>query len=128
MFIDESVPRGTIVVSWPSDLDMIINEGTHDASNHSITSSIRLVGDQYIMSRAGVEETIDYHINHSDNPNLLYVFGLCIAARDIAAGEELTVDYRLMCSENQFDVVQGLPWGEVMEHVVKELKRIYARP
>lgn len=127
-FISANVPRGTIVVSWPSDIDMLTNEATHDASHHGITSSIRLVGNVFMVSRAGTQETVDYQINHADDPNLLYAFGLCIARRDIAKGEELTVDYRLMCSEKQTDVVQGMAWEDVLSFVTAELRNIYATP
>ena len=36
----------------------------------------------------------DIFMNHSDQPNLLDLGDTMIAARDIAAGEELTCDYR----------------------------------
>lgn len=36
----------------------------------------------------------DIFMNHSDQPNLLDLGDTMVAARDIAAGEELTCDYR----------------------------------
>lgn len=125
-FIEEAVPRGAIVVSWPSSIDMLVDQITHDCLHHKITSSVRLVGNIFMMSRDSTQETVDYQINHADDPNLLYAFGLCIARRDIAKDEELTVDYRLMCSEEQLDVVQGHKWPTVVDIVSDELKRIYA--
>jgi len=37
-----------------------------------------------------------WFINHSSEPNIVYLGNDIVAARDLAAGEELTIDYRTL--------------------------------
>lgn len=37
-----------------------------------------------------------WYLNHSDEPNVEYVGNDIVAARDLAPGEELTIDYRTL--------------------------------
>lgn len=60
--------------------------------------------DRYAYSPPGTEHWVlcgdaAMFINHADDPNLVddVIAGVTHAARDIAAGEELTIDYRTIC-------------------------------
>jgi SET domain-containing protein len=62
-----------------------------------IQSAVRAVGEYFIYNS---ELTDDEYINHSGKPNMLYHCGVFFAKRDIAVGEELTVDYKYFLAEN----------------------------
>jgi SET domain-containing protein len=56
-----------------------------------IQSAVRLVGDYFVYNS---EITDEEYINHSETPNMLYHCGILFAKAAIAAGDELTVDYK----------------------------------
>jgi hypothetical protein len=73
-------------------------------------------------------------INHSFDPTLLFHCGICFAKRDLAAGEELTVDYAYVLSPVDPTVfsdtvtgepVRGLPWRTALLRSAVELIAVY---
>jgi SET domain-containing protein len=60
-------------------------------------SCVRLIGRHYAHENGGSHP--DDFINHSPDPNVLYHMGVLIALRDVAAGEEFTIDYNTYFSE-----------------------------
>jgi len=61
------------------------------------------------------------YVNHSFEPSGLWHLGFIFAARELAAGEELTVDYRHLLPEGEREAfvdartgepIIGLPWRE----------------
>jgi SET domain-containing protein len=61
-----------------------------------------------VPSNYPAEVEIAHYINHSYTPNIVSPDGgfTLIAARDISAGEELTVDYRTYATAEQFPFLQ----------------------
>jgi len=107
LFAGEAIPRGSIVVNWLDERPKFVREHEHlELIKDPILSrsSIRLAGDHFIYGDE-LEETD--HINHSDDPNLLYFAGVLYAKKEIAVGDELTIDYRYLNSEHEHDVVKG---------------------
>ena len=99
LFARTFVPRGRLVLYWPvlemhsitteEELTKLLN------TNPDIGDTVcRLFGDLFIFSWEGLLE--DEMVNHSFEPNLLYVCGVCIALKDIVPNQELTLDYRFL--------------------------------
>ena len=73
------------------------------------------------------------YINHSFQPNGLWHLGFVFAARDIAADEELTVDYRHILGEGQREEfndavtgesIVGWSWAESLRRSTADLARL----
>ena len=146
VFVLEPIPRGALVIAAPTIMGkQVTDEGTakrlFELSEHAGAdpflrvfhrSCIRLVGRHFSFS----DELIDTdYLNHSFDSNLLFAFAHCVARRDIAVGEELTIDYRLVLPEGDSigndDVtgrpISGLSGVEVIRTVCRELESIFAR-
>lgn len=61
-------------------------------------ASVRWFDEYYTVSLEWPDEC---YLNHSFAPNGLWHLGFVFAARDIAAGEELTIDYRHLLPEGE---------------------------
>ena len=97
MYAAEAVRRGTIVCSFTLGSDV----ATED-------EYVRAVGEnRQPLTRTGTRYAGRYFtfgnddkpynfVNHSFRPNLLCHCGVVVALRDIAAGEEMTLDYRTL--------------------------------
>ena len=46
-------------------------------------------------------------INHSENPNVVFIDNIAITAREIQPGEELTCDYREITTPEHFKKLIG---------------------
>lgn len=95
LFATEPIPKGS-VIGWLAQGAPLMTEAEYqDAQRRGehviVMSAVRLVGKYFIY---GHEITREEYINHSDDPSMLYHCGLALARRDIAAGDELTVNYK----------------------------------
>jgi uncharacterized protein len=100
VFAVESVPKGTEVWRFSPGFDLEREVAVVEAQPAHVRGYFSKYGyidrrlKRYILCIDDAR-----HLNHSDTPNLrcdyaLDRYGVDIAARDIAAGEELTVDYQ----------------------------------
>ncbi|HUD02891.1 MAG TPA: SET domain-containing protein [Candidatus Paceibacterota bacterium] len=98
LFAEELIPKGALVWRFSKDVD---SAEPFDIKKQNLFYS-------YISKQTGrciTPGDISKHINHSDTPNLIthYQEGveedMQTAAKDIAAGEELTADYRTFAQE-----------------------------
>lgn len=100
VFLDEALTRGHIAVA-PDKIDRTwsFNELLSDPGRAALLySSVRWFEDRYTLSPDWPDECF---INHSFEPTGLWLLGFNFAARDLAAGEELTVDYRHLLAPGQ---------------------------
>jgi uncharacterized protein len=102
VFAAEFIPKGTRVWQFMAGFDLDLDPALVDAQPSHIRSALMHYG--YVDSR--LRRYIlccddARFMNHSDEPNTwpdfaLDPYGVDIAVRDIAAGEELTTDYGQM--------------------------------
>jgi len=129
VFVAEGVARGRILVApdaiprvfrWEDVLAMPDREA-------ALAASVRWFEDRYTVSPEWPDEC---YLNHSFEPNGLWHLGFVFAARDIAEGEEVTVDYRHLLGEGQEEVfrdavtgraIVGWSWTESLSRSTREL-------
>lgn len=105
VFAADAIARGTAVWRFTPGFDLDMDARLPEAQPPHFRDWLTNYG--YIDRRLGrfILCCDDARfLNHSDQPNLrpdyaLDRYGVDVAARDIAAGEELTVDYRLVEAE-----------------------------
>jgi hypothetical protein len=104
LFILEPAARGTVVSIDAHDVRILSEEQYKEAQRGgdlvAIRNATRWVGSYFQCPPESRDES---YINHSSDPNLLYHCGVFFARRDIAPGEELTVDYSLFLAENDVE-------------------------
>jgi hypothetical protein len=97
-----------------------------------IKTGARYVGPIFLYT--GTEYRKENYINHSFNPNILYHCGICFALTDIKVGEELTVNYSHVLSENDSmafkdqktgQMVKGISWKQSIVETSKLLAGLY---
>lgn len=96
LFALEPIPAGTVVWRFVPEFDCLIGidqvVGVPDVVQEFFDKYVALDGGTYLL-----EADDSRFMNHSGSPNLVTGKGTepMVASRDIAAGEELTCDYRV---------------------------------
>lgn len=132
VFLSSDVRAGQVIVapdqipstlSWPE----IVALGEE---RRALESSVRWFEDHFTITPDWPDECF---INHAFSPSGLWHLGFVFAARDIKAGEELTIDYRYLLHENFQDgfidsvsgrAVAGIPWAENLRSSTEALLAI----
>jgi len=132
LFLRAAVPAGRIIIApdaipavhrW-ADIDDMPDP---DAAR---AASVRWFEEYYTVSLDWPDEC---YVNHDFSPNGLWHLGFVFAARDLAAGEELTIDYRHLLPEGVaevfIDAASGQPiigWSgqESLRRSTAELARL----
>lgn len=101
---DQFIPCGTTIWGFQPGFDIAISEEEH---GHLPPSAQRTVDYySYHCKAAGLHilsSDDDRFTNHEENPNSVFIDGVTVATRDIAAGEEITMDY------SDFENLPALP-------------------
>lgn len=134
VFLDEPVVRGRILTApdaipkvyrWDDVLAMPDREA-------ALAASVRWFEDRFTVSPEWPDEC---YLNHSFAPNGLWHLGFVFAARDLDAGEEITIDYRHLLGEGQEESfrdarsgerIVGWSWQESLSRSTRELARLFA--
>jgi hypothetical protein len=111
LFMEEPVPRGHVVIApdgiggtWSfEDLQ------ADPALAAQLHTSVRWFEDRYTLSPEWPDEC---YVNHDFEPNGLWHLGFIFAARNIAAGEELTIDYRHLLAPGQEETFRDARTGQ----------------
>ncbi|HEX4795085.1 MAG TPA: SET domain-containing protein [Humisphaera sp.] len=113
LFASEPIPRGKIVCFFCINAQIIDEQRFLQAVANNeqpmVRTATRQAGRYYTH---GNENELYTFINHSFTPNLLCHVGMVIARRDIAAGEELTLDYRTLIDNSDIGVYRDAVSGE----------------
>lgn len=130
VFLDEPLPRGRIAVA-PDKIDQTWSfaELLSDPARAALLySSVRWFEDRYTLSPDWPDECF---INHSFEPAGLWLLGFNFATRDLAAGDELTVDYRHLLAPGQEEefrdartgkAIVGYTWQESLRLALDTLR------
>jgi len=100
LFLDEAVARGRVITA-PDNIHTVWPEAKlrqYPADSIEVESSVRWFEDQFSLTPEWSDEC---YINHSFTPNALWHLGFVFAADDLAAGTEITVDYRLVIGSGE---------------------------
>ena len=107
LFALEPVRRGKIICFFPINAQVITEERylqAIEANEHAIVrTGTRYAGRYFTVGNQSEPYTF---LNHSFSPNLLCHCGTVIARRDIANGEELTLDYRTLVDSTDVGTYQ----------------------
>jgi hypothetical protein len=113
VFLDEPLARGRIAIA-PDRIDEtwsfaeIMSDPERAALLHT---SARWFEDRYTLSPDWPDEC---YVNHSFEPTGSWLLGFIFAARDLAAGDELTVDYRHLLAPGQEETFRDAQSGEAI--------------
>ena len=134
LFLAAPLQRGRIAVA-PDRIDEtfafaeILADPARAAQMHT---SVRWFEDRYTLSPDWPDEC---YVNHSFEPTGLWLLGFIFAARDLEAGEELTVDYRHLLAPGQEETfrdantgaaIVGYDWEESLRLGLDTLRALLA--
>jgi hypothetical protein len=136
LFSKEAISKGAIIGLLAHATPIMTEEEYQEAQRHGeqliILSAVRLAGKYFIY---GEQITDEEYINHSADPTMLYHCGIAFARKDVAVGDELTVDYKYFLARDDvgaFDdvrtggVVTGLDGRQAMIESCRELLALLA--
>lgn len=114
LFPLDHVKRGTVVCSFTIDSTVITETEYLNAIRAEqyliVRTGTRYVGKYFTYTR-DPQSDLNF-FNHSFMPNLLCHCGVVLAARDIKAGEEMTIDYRLLIDDTEVGVYNDAVTGQ----------------
>ena len=114
--------RGTIVCSFTLGSD-VTTENDYVRAVAENRQPVTRTGTRYAGKyfTYGNEDAPYNYVNHSFKPNLLCHCGVVVALRDIAAGEELTLDYRTLIDTTDVGIYNDAVTGrEIRGHTARE--------
>lgn len=113
VFLAEPLQRGRIAIA-PDRIDQTWSFGEILADPERaalLHTAVRWFEDRYTLSPDWPD---DCFVNHSFEPTGLWLLGFVFAARDLEAGEELTVDYRHLLAPGQEESFRDAHTGEAI--------------
>jgi hypothetical protein len=132
LFLDEPVARGRLITAP----DAIARVYTFDEINalpdaaQLLPATVRWFEDRYTVTPEWPDEC---YINHAFEPNGLWHLGFVFAAADLAAGAEVTVDYRHLLAPGQEEEfldalsgerIVGFDWNESLRASTRVLSTL----
>jgi hypothetical protein len=131
LFAAQPVPKGAIVCCFTLGSG-VVTEREYVAAVAENRQPVTRTGTRYCgkyFTYGNVDEPYNF-INHSFRPNLLCHCGVVLAAREVAAGEELTLDYRTLIDTTDVGIyndavtgreIRGLGARETLLRTAREL-------
>jgi hypothetical protein len=114
LFLDQAVALGRLITA-PDDIAKVYKWSEVEAlpnAREALAATVRWFEDRYTVTPEWPDEC---YINHSFAPNGLWHLGFVFALRDLAAGEEITVDYRhLLAPGQKEDFCDSASGGEIV--------------
>lgn len=114
LFADGSVPKGTILCFFSTDARAIAEDQyvkAIAAGDPAITRTGTRLAGRYFTCSHDTAAKLNY-FNHSFDPNCLAHCGVILALRDIAGGQELTLDYRTLIDATDIGVYNDAATGQ----------------
>jgi hypothetical protein len=134
LFTTSPIKRGQIIV-YPNQENQTISHAEFiklPEDSIEFASSIRWFEDTYTVDP---EWNLECYFNHSFEASCLWHLGFVFALRDLKAGDELTIDYRVLLQEGgQLEYLDaetnlpivGLSWRDKMLFTTKKLLEIFS--
>lgn len=132
LFADEVIAQGRVIIA-PDNVHTVWPESKlrrYAANSVEVESSVRWFETHFSLTPEWSDECF---VNHSFSPNALWHLGFIFALREIAAGEEILMDYRHVIgsgevmpfkdSETGRQIV-GLPWPQALHDSAQQLVTI----
>jgi|TARA_R100000781_G_scaffold45500_1_gene30804 hypothetical protein len=111
LFAGEDIPKGSVIAIWCPDLDHgtlsleeYLDKRLDNKSEHAFQMTCCRWLDNLFVYGDTVSE--DGYINHSFDPSMLYYLGICFARKEIKKGDELTINFEYILTDND-------PWAFV---------------
>lgn len=111
LFIDEPLARGRLVTA-PDAIERVYTFEDVLAlpqAEKLLPATVRWFEDRYTVTPEWPDEC---YINHAFAPSALWHLGFVFAGADLAAGTEITVDYRHLLAPGQEEDFRDAPSGE----------------
>lgn len=137
LFAAEPIPMastvGIMTIGAKLTSERIYQEAQAQGDATAIQTGTRWFGRYFMYDDTWMHEDF---INHSFEANLILLAGVLIAGRDIAAGEEITCDYRFILAhgdQHRFTdrrtgrAVDGLPAHAAVSEACHQLLRVLDR-
>lgn len=134
LFVDEAVAAGRVLVApdaIPGTTRWAEVQARPDAGQ-ALAACVRWFEDHCTVSLDWPDEC---YVNHSFEPTGLWHLGFIFAARALAAGEEVTVDYRHLLPEGEVEAfadagtgaaIVGFSWAESLARSTHALAALQA--
>jgi hypothetical protein len=135
LFLDETIAPGSIVVAPDAIPQVYVMDellALPDAGS-LLPATVRWFEDRFTATPEWPDECF---INHSFEPTALWHLGFVFARVELAAGTEITVDYRHLLATGQREEfldsvtgaeIVGLSWRDSLLMTTTELAQILAR-
>ena len=129
LFVDQAVRRGAVIIApdnvhtlWPEDK---LRQFPPDSLE--VESSVRWFEDYFSLTPEWSDEC---YVNHSFEPNAQWHLGFIFALRELAADEEVTMDYSYVIGSGEElpfrdsvtdRAIAGLPWKDCLRGSTQRL-------
>lgn len=122
LFVDETVAKGRVILA-PDNVHTVWPEAKlrgYPADSVEVHSSVRWFEDHFSLTPEWSDEC---YVNHSFAPTALWHLGFVFALDELAAGTEVTMDYRYVIGAGEEmpfrdsltgRPIVGLPWQECL--------------
>lgn len=133
VFLSEKVEAGRIVVV-PDGIERVYTLGellAHPEGEKARAAGVRWYEDRYSITLDWPDECF---MNHSFEPSGLWHLGFVFATRELAAGDELTLDYRHLLAPGEREefldgatgrAIEGFPWRESLLRSSEQIARLF---
>ena len=133
LFLDEPLARGRVIIA-PDNVHTVWPESRlrqYPADSIEAESSVRWFEEHYSLTPEWSDEC---YVNHSFQPNALWHLGFVFALADLAAGVEVTMDYRLVIGSGEAmpfrdsttgQAIVGLPWEQSLAQSTSRLAALF---
>ncbi|MDB5985264.1 MAG: hypothetical protein JWR16_317 [Nevskia sp.] len=134
LFVAAAVARGSVIIA-PDNIHTVWPEQKlrgYAADSIEVESSVRWFENYFSLTPEWSDEC---YVNHSFTPNGLWHLGFIFAQEDLAAGTELTIDYRCVIGSGErlpfTDAasgreIVGLPWRDNLRLSAQQLLELLA--
>ena len=103
----EAIPKGEVVVVWGG---VVMSEEDIRAGRAQQRTAAKIGEGVYLASEHDDPDSIDDYLNHSCDSHLWFEDEVTLSVRrDVAGGNEVTVDYALWGTESEFECRCGSP-------------------